>query len=132
MKTLLLTRTEATDSFTRGVLEIDGEPAWTTLELPWIDNKREISCIPAGSYTCERITSPKFGVTWLLQDVPGRSEIVFHEGNTVGDTHGCILLGRLYKALPRPHIQASQLAFNHFRNVLKDEKHILLRIQCSA
>jgi len=52
-----------------------------TLELPWLDNEREISCIPAGTYKCERLNHPRFGHCWWVKDVPGRSEILFHSGN---------------------------------------------------
>jgi hypothetical protein len=64
-----------------------------TLELPWKDNQRVISCIPIGEYKCTWHQSPRFGWTYLVNGVPDRSAILFHAGNTVGDTDGCILLG---------------------------------------
>ena len=81
---------------TFSVLLADGLPCAVTLERPWRDNRKGESCIPAGAYTCVRVNSPKFGQTWMVQDVPGRSEILFHAGNTFIDSHGCILVAERY------------------------------------
>jgi len=69
-----------------------------TLELPWENNRNRESCIPPepGSeavYEWQRHTSPRFGTCVWVRDVPGRSEIIFHAGNFVSDTAGCILVG---------------------------------------
>lgn len=71
----------------------------TSLERPYIDadgdgvSDRNVSSIPAGEYTCRRVNSPKFGNTFEVTGVSGRSHILFHKGNTVSDSRGCILLG---------------------------------------
>ena len=67
-----------------------------TLELPWKDNKKEISCIPAGTYQVRKHNSPTFGRCFKVHDVPGRSEILIHKGNFNRDTHGCILVGAAF------------------------------------
>lgn len=64
-----------------------------TLELPWRDNERRVSCIPAGTYPVKKHNSPKFGASMWVQNVPGRSEILIHKGNFFKDTLGCILPG---------------------------------------
>ena len=64
-----------------------------TLERPWIFNERKVSCIPTGTYLVKRHVSPKFGQCFKIQDVKGRSDILIHSGNVVGDTLGCILVG---------------------------------------
>ena len=64
-----------------------------TLERPWIFNERKVSCIPTGTYLVKRHVSPKFGQCLKVQDVKGRSDILFHSGNVVNDTLGCILVG---------------------------------------
>lgn len=74
---------------------------WSTLEPPWLDNVRSISCIPSGTYLCKTVKSPKFGNVYEVTSVPGRSHILFHTGNWAGDrskgkdsdSYGCILLG---------------------------------------
>lgn len=64
-----------------------------TLELPWIDNNRRVSCIPAGKYKAIKHVSPKFGNCLWLKDVPNRSEILIHPANYVHQLLGCIALG---------------------------------------
>ena len=64
-----------------------------TLERPWRGNQPNESCIPGGDYTCVRRVSQRFGSTFEVRDVPGRTDILFHRGNFVADTHGCILVG---------------------------------------
>lgn len=64
-----------------------------TLELPWRNNERRISCIPAGTYEITHRTSQRFGHHLHLQDVPGRTFILIHQGNFVSQIEGCILVG---------------------------------------
>lgn len=78
---------------TFGVLRHGQVPFVLTCERPWQGNQAGVSCIPVGRYRCRRVRSPKFGVTFEVCDVPGRSHILFHSGNTIEDTEGCILVG---------------------------------------
>lgn len=64
-----------------------------TLELPWKDNKRRVSCIPEGEYKVIKHISPKFGECLWVQDVPNRSEILVHRGNFHSQILGCVLAG---------------------------------------
>lgn len=64
-----------------------------TLELPWLDNQRNISCIPAGIYVYTTYDSPKHGRVLFLHDVPNRSFIEIHAGNFTRQIQGCILVG---------------------------------------
>lgn len=47
---------------------------------------------PNGQYSLYGRTSPKFGRNKVYIDVPGRSNIMFHGGNTIKDTTGCVLV----------------------------------------
>ena len=52
--------------------------------------------IPAGTYTVRLMpaeANPAHGVCWEVQDVPGRTDILFHAGNDADDSDGCILVG---------------------------------------
>jgi hypothetical protein len=63
------------------------------LELPWLDNDNNVSCIPEGTYYVRPFKSTKFGNCFEVVDVPGRSAILFHAGTYVTHTEGCLLVG---------------------------------------
>lgn len=63
-----------------------------TIELPWRDNKRRVSCIPAGKYEVLRHKSPKFGDCYILANVPSRSGILIHVANDADDSDGTVQL----------------------------------------
>jgi len=64
-----------------------------SLELPDLNNKSNVSRIPAGSYVVQKRWSKKFAHHLIVKDVDGRQYILFHKGNTYHDTRGCILVG---------------------------------------
>lgn len=100
MKNLVeVIRVEQGEEGTFGVLKLNGQAYCVTLEPPQRGNAQNISCIPAGEYHCKRVSSPRFGETFEIMDVPGRSHILFHAGNVVDDTSGCVLLGRHFGRL---------------------------------
>lgn len=90
-----LKRAYSDDKQQLGDLYIDGFKC-KTLELSWKDNKRNISCIPKGRYNVKRKFSPKFGHVYEVQNVPNRTAIYLHAGNTFFDIKGCILLGDMF------------------------------------
>ena len=99
MKQLTLIRIAEHDNTTFGVLLMEGAPQFVTAEDLWRDNERQISCISTGRYIIRRHTSPKFGLCYVVDNVPDRSHILLHAGNTHKDTHGCILLGLQFGVL---------------------------------
>lgn len=110
-----LIRVSYTKYGTFGVFLEEKIPFAVTLEKPWKDNRRNVSCIPLGIYTCKRIISPKFGDTFEVLDVPERSHILFHKGNLSSDSHGCVLVGEYFDPLyNEPAILASGKAFREF------------------
>lgn len=90
---LLLLRNKSGQMVTFGKLYLNGKYLCQTLELPWKDNQRKVSCIPKGEYRLVQRHSPKFGHHYHLQGVPGRSLILIHTGNTANDIEGCVLVG---------------------------------------
>ena len=79
-----------------GVLITD-DGVFSTLELPWRDNERNRSCIPPGEYSCqymEQSSSGKYRGCFHVKNVPGRSEILIHNGNLPEHTKGCIIIGK--------------------------------------
>lgn len=63
------------------------------LEPPNINNEPFISCIPEGVYEVEKSISPTYGNCFHILNVPGRTDILQHNGNYLTDTLGCQLIG---------------------------------------
>ena len=98
---LLIIRETFTDKSTIGKLLVNGEYFCYTLELPYRDNQRRISCIPSGEYKVRlrlaRESATRDYLHLLVQDVPDRTYILFHRGNRPSHTKGCILVGQTYE-----------------------------------
>jgi hypothetical protein len=93
MISLYVLRTESTPFDTVGVLFLNGGMIGFTIEPPWQDNKRNVSCIPTGIYKFKLHQSVKHGECFLIEDVPERDNILIHVGNWVSQTEGCIMPG---------------------------------------
>lgn len=97
MKKAVLRRTEDNGTQALGLFMFEYDDKVMTLgslELPWKDNARSISCIPKGKYKVTTTYSNKYKKDmWEVLDVAGRSGIRIHSGNTYKDIEGCILLG---------------------------------------
>ncbi len=62
-----------------------------TIELPWMDNKRNISCIPEGIYEVVPRFSPKHQHHLMLKGVEKRNLILIHPANeALKELEGCI------------------------------------------
>jgi hypothetical protein len=72
-----------------------------TLELPWMNNQHQISCILPGIYDLELFNSIKFGKCLHVVNVQGRDGILIHKGNYNRDTHGCILVGSKFSDIDK-------------------------------
>lgn len=115
---------------TFGVLLDGNVPFCVTLERPWLDNKKGESCIPDGNYVCRRVDSPKFENTFEVTDVLNRTAILFHKGNLMEDSHGCIIVGEMFESLNRKNaVLASGKAFQEFLDRLKGEDEFELSIE---
>jgi hypothetical protein len=115
-----------------------------TLELPWRDNKRYISCIPPApdaegevyEWTL-RNPSPSFAYTHIhIKDVKDRTGILVHRGNWVGytpeESHslGCILVGKDYAFINKDEyldVTNSTQAMNELVQLLPQEGKISVR-----
>lgn len=126
MRRVTLRRTDMGDTGTFGVLEVDGH-TFHTGELPWRDNRRGKSCVPAGVYTVKWDPSPKYGHKYELMNVPDRTVILIHAANFVGDedmgfraeVDGCIALGHGRGAIEgQPAVTASRKAVEDFEELM--------------
>lgn len=100
MKHAIIYRHQFSSKQTRGhMFCFDGDKKifeCKTLELPWKHNKKNVSCILAGTYLVEVYESPTKGLVYLLQNVFDRSYIEIHAGNYYFDILGCILVGESF------------------------------------
>ncbi|KFC19335.1 DUF5675 family protein [Chryseobacterium sp. FH1] len=74
-----------------GTLSVNGHKICHTIELPWRDNQKRISCIPEGTYRLKKRYSRKF--KWHLEvvNVKNRALILFHPANdALKELNGCI------------------------------------------
>ncbi|WP_319541543.1 DUF5675 family protein [uncultured Pseudodesulfovibrio sp.] len=130
METADIIRLEKGDDGTFGVLRLNGQIMCMTLEPPDMGNQVDESCIPAGEYLCSRVESPAFGRTYEIVDVPGRSHILFHQGNVVADTRGCVLLGRNFGFLDGSRgVMQSGSAFREFLDRLGGQQSFVVRVE---
>jgi len=97
---VVLSRTYNKNETISSLIAFEGEKrvySCKTIELPWLNNQHNISCIPEGVYDCLRIIHPAKGRCFAVQNVPDRDGILIHKGNYVNgskiDSKGCILPG---------------------------------------
>ena len=127
MPIIEIIRLEESEQGTFGVLRFQKQVTMFTLERPDLVNVPTISSIPPQQYICERWTSPKFGNTFIVKNVPNRAFILFHPGNSVDDTEGCILLGMKVSKTEREILDSVE-AFNHFMQLLNGVNQFHLTI----
>ncbi len=124
MKTVHLIRYYNDSDVTLGTLHIEGinhKPIYT-LENPWKNNERNISCIPVGEYKCELFSGVKHKNCFQVCDVKDREYILFHVGNYEKDTNGCILVGNgVYLNGLEYMIVNSQSTMRKFRELLEND-----------
>ena len=129
-------RLKRSDQGTEGLL-VSEDFNCRTLELPWRNNRRQISCIPPGIYDVEIRLSNKYGRIYWVREVPNRTYILIHSGNYAGDkskglkSHvmGCILLGKKSGRLGgQAAVLNSRIAVRNFMEELEYEP-FKLRIQ---
>lgn len=134
MKTVTLQRLETSDQGTFGVIDIGGVKLFTG-ELPWREDENDLSCIPAGIYTCVMTYSPHF--KRKLYAVTGdvkRSGVRIHGANLCGDRKkgyvsqllGCIALGEKRGYIGKQKaLLVSQTALRKFQKLMNGEPFIL-------
>ena len=103
---ITLKRFISTDYGTFGVLTFD-DKKYFTVEKPWVNNTKEVSCIPSGDYVLEPHESDKYGnvlcmvndgkkVTHFKNADSKRFACLIHAANYERDVIGCIGLGEKY------------------------------------
>lgn len=128
---MLLRRIHTGEKGTFGGLMLHDKPPFAvTLEPEWLDNEPFVSCIPAATYVCHRVHSPNYGITFKVLNVPEREDILFHWGNSLKNTKGCIVVGEEFGFLGiEPGVLSSRRAFNEFLRMVKRMDEFVLTIQ---
>lgn len=80
------------ENATKSIIYIKNK-TYKAIELPWRNNKRNISRIPRGIYAYSKIlrASNNKPAIWL-RDVNDRSEILIHQGTKPEHSKGCIIV----------------------------------------
>lgn len=95
---LEITRLSDDSNQTLGELKVVGHPFnCKTLELPYRDNKRRVSCIPCGVYNVVKRVSKKYGNHFHILNVENRDYILIHAANFVRQLLGCVAVGDSFK-----------------------------------
>lgn len=102
-----------------------------TVERPWLDNKPRQSCIPEGNYAMQlgRYNRGGYDVYEVIE-VPGRSLIKIHIGNTMEDVIGCIAVGNALGYIEgKWAVTSSKKAFGQFMQAMQGQQSSELRIE---
>ena len=131
--TLIRISTE-NETGTYGVLKYLERPFAVTAERESLCNIKNRSCIPEGEYICKRVLSPSHGDCFEVQDVPGRSHILFHKGNIAfKDSAGCVLVAESFDMLGEQEaVLNSKHGYNDFMDILKGEDEFHFTIKKAA
>lgn len=128
MKKAYLFRYEKRDTHTLGVFVVGGQKFYT-IERPWLDNRRNISCIPTGTYWVDylpRSASGKYKKCYHVKSVPNRGGILIHNGNLVRHSKGCIIFGLKPGNLGGQRaVLSSRTALRKLRQIIGEERFTL-------
>jgi len=128
MKEMQLHRLADTPDGIFGVLKDEGVPFCVTVE-----NNDYI--YPDGDYICRRVNSPKYGNTFEVTNVKGRTHILIHWGNWEDNSLGCTILGESFDPLRKKDgkmkngVAYSKKAFNEFISRTQGIDEFLLRVR---
>lgn len=101
-----------------------------TLELPWKNNAKKVSCIPKGEYTVVKRTSTKYGKHFHVTNVRNRDFILIHHGNYYTDILGCILVGQAHtdiNADGQLDVTASKNTMSLLNNLLPNTFQLIVK-----
>jgi len=97
---------------------------FTTLEPPWRNNEKNVSCIPTGKYKVRPHVSPSQGKCFKILSVPGRSDILIHVLNFPTQTEGCVGIGYAFSDIDgdgKADITSSRKALNSMLKKVREE-----------
>jgi hypothetical protein len=123
-----LKRIEKNENQTLGVINVYDQQtilfSCKSLELPWKNNNQNVSCIPPGTYTVQKLIDQKFGNHFHVMNVPNRGGILIHAGNFYTQTQGCILVGDSHSDINKDgnmDVSNSRITLNKLYNLMPDK-----------
>lgn len=134
MQTARLERLETGNQGTFGKMYA-GSTCFFSGELPWRDNKSNVSCFPAGKYFGVWTWSPHLKrFAYTIVPIGGREGIRIHPANLMGDAaigyksqlNGCVALGEKLGWMEKQKaVLVSRPAVAKFEKILERKKFIL-------
>ena len=119
---------------TNGTLLFEGKLLCFSIELPWLNNQHDVSCIPEGKYELQKIYTEKFGWHLHVMNVKDRGLVMIHPANDAQlELKGCIAPVLIHTGEGKG--QRSQIA-NHLLTakvfpVLEENQQVFLTIKSS-
>lgn len=90
-KQILVLQRNYEEEGTNGSIHFQGEHICHTIELPWQNNLRRLSCIPAGRYKLKKKIFHKHGEQIGILNVLNREAILIHVANDAQkELMGCV------------------------------------------
>ena len=140
MKKLYLDRFQSTPVQMLGKLEVRDENgnvffSGVSLELAWKENRKEVSCIPAGTYKIAKRYSITHKNHFHVLDVPNREMILIHPANYVKQLLGCIATGTKHADIDMDgwlDVINSRIALNRILPELDDQSELIITESFSA
>lgn len=116
----------------------DEDETWDfqTIEKPWKDNRKRISCIPTGTYIArlgmyyggDGLGGKRDYASYEIMDVPDRTYIKIHIANYLHDIAGCVGLG-MSRESRIPMVRQSIAAYESFMDYMDGIKEFELVIR---
>jgi len=127
MKNIILERKTITSKYVAGQFwepfDAGKSLICDSLELPWLQNQKNISCIPGNrSYRCKYNPDKN---RFQLLNVQGRTDVQIHIGNWLKEIKGCILLGNITD-WQTPFISDSAVCFNRLKEIVGNAEFKLI------
>lgn len=141
----LLRKTDIKSAGTIGTIVL-GDQIWWTMEPPWKENKRGVSCVPDGDYVLLPWSSEKYGKCFIMvnpdlkvyrdlktaeREAPGegRSKCLFvHKGNFVNNFQGCVGASHGYDEEKDMLLSSTIQACVRLNRLVREEGSYRLRI----
>ncbi|MEO6671274.1 MAG: DUF5675 family protein [Ferruginibacter sp.] len=117
---------------TNGEILFNNNRLCSSIELPWLENQHQVSCIPEGRYELIIRFSHKFQWHLQLKNVPARDLILIHPANDAKkELRGCIAPVSVLEAPGKG--ASSRIAFSNFLTLvftyLDQHKQVFLTIK---